>query len=78
MFRLSTGLLNLTFEILYDADVLSAEAFEVWQKSEGPKESQQGKGKCFESSIKCHNVLKIESLLLKASQWLAHDSFSQN
>jgi len=38
------GLLNLTFEILYDSDVLSSEAFELWQKSDGPKESQPGKG----------------------------------
>lgn len=34
----------MTFEILYDSDVLSSEAFELWQKSDGPKESQPGKG----------------------------------
>lgn len=35
----------MTFEILYDSECLSAEAFEMWQNSEGPKESQPGKGK---------------------------------
>lgn len=49
-FKKFSGLLNSTFEILYDNDVLSLEAFEKWKND---SENQQGKGKeiknCFKS-----------------------------
>lgn len=38
------GLLNSIFEVLYDNDVLSVEAFEKWKQSDDPSENQ-GKGK---------------------------------
>lgn len=34
------GLLNSTFEILYDNDVLSLEAFDQWKNSEDPNEDK--------------------------------------
>ncbi|CAH1735438.1 unnamed protein product [Chironomus riparius] len=37
------GLLNSIFEVLYDNDVLSVEAFEKWKNSDDPSENQ-GKG----------------------------------
>lgn len=40
------GLLNSIFEVLYDNDVLSVEAFEKWKNSE---DNSEGKGKKF-----CH------------------------
>lgn len=51
------GLLNLTFEILYESEALSADAFETWQKSEGPKESQLGKGKSLSHQNNPHDVM---------------------
>lgn len=45
---LSSGLLNTTFEILYESDVLSVEAFEMWKDS---KDVGEGKG-LFELIVK--------------------------
>jgi hypothetical protein len=49
----SPGLLNSTFEILYDNDVLSLEAFEMWKND---NENQQGKG---EKSRDCLSELAL-------------------
>jgi hypothetical protein len=38
--NLFAGLLNSTFEILYDNDVLSLEAFDQWKNSEDPNEDK--------------------------------------
>lgn len=50
------GLLNSIFEVLYDNDVLSVEAFEKWKNSDDPNENQ-GKGKLI-------NLLKFNSLTI--------------
>lgn len=44
------GLLNSIFEVLYDNDVLSVEAFEKWKNSDDPSENQ-GKGKLISYNI---------------------------
>ena len=44
LFCMILGLLNSIFEVLYDNDVISVEAFEKWKNSDDPNENQ-GKGK---------------------------------
>ena len=54
---LFTGLLHRIFDLLYDADVLTYEAFIEWESSKDPSE-QEGKGVAISSTTQFLTWLK--------------------